>query len=107
MADIFVNNLAVETGGDGNGYGPGVAVGYRFTSIYNKGLNVKGSIGLFEGTAILSAFSTGLSQLPNSIYGGLGTGLTAITDSTPGSTTQSMLTCLRRRTMNSRTRESA
>ncbi|MEK7313458.1 MAG: carbohydrate porin [Deltaproteobacteria bacterium] len=49
MADIFVNNLAVETGGDGNGYGPGVAVGYRFTSIYNKGLNVKGSIGLFEG----------------------------------------------------------
>ncbi|HZX36243.1 MAG TPA: carbohydrate porin [Thermodesulfobacteriota bacterium] len=49
MADIFVNNLALETGGDENGYGPGIALGYRLTSIYNKGLNVKGSIGLFEG----------------------------------------------------------
>ncbi len=49
IADMFVNNLALEFGGDANGYGPGLSMGYRFTSIYNKGLNVAGRIGLFEG----------------------------------------------------------
>ncbi|OGP17867.1 MAG: hypothetical protein A2V21_306500 [Deltaproteobacteria bacterium GWC2_55_46] len=49
MADIFVNNLAIEFGGDANGYGAGLSAAYRFTSIYNKGLNVTGRVGLFEG----------------------------------------------------------
>lgn len=49
LANIFVNNLALEFGGDANGYGAGMALGYRFTSIYNKGLNVMGRIGMFEG----------------------------------------------------------
>lgn len=49
MADIFVNNLALEFGGDSNGYGPGVSMAYRFTSIYEKGLKVTGRVGLFEG----------------------------------------------------------
>lgn len=49
IADIFVNNLALEFGGDANGYGTGLSIGYRFTSIYNKGLNVAGRVGLFEG----------------------------------------------------------
>ena len=48
-ADIFVNNIAIEFGGDDNYYGAGVSVAYRFTSIYNKGLRVKGRVGLFEG----------------------------------------------------------
>lgn len=49
VADIFVNNLAIEFGGDDNGYGPGVSLGYRFTSIYDKGNKITGRIGLFEG----------------------------------------------------------
>ena len=49
IADIFVNNLAVEFAGDGNGYGPGVAIAYRFTSIYSTGSEVVGRVGLFEG----------------------------------------------------------
>lgn len=49
IADIFVNNLALEFGGDANSYGPGLSMGYRFTSIYNKGLKVAGRVGLFEG----------------------------------------------------------
>ncbi|MDO8444541.1 MAG: carbohydrate porin [Deltaproteobacteria bacterium] len=49
IADIFVNNLAIEFAGDENGYGPGVALGYRFTSIYTTGLEVIGRLGLFEG----------------------------------------------------------
>lgn len=49
MADIFVNNLALEFGGDANGYGAGATLSYRFTSIYNKGLKVTGKLGLFEG----------------------------------------------------------
>ncbi len=49
IADIFVNNLAIEFAGDENGYGPGVALGYRFTSIYTTGLEVVGRVGLFEG----------------------------------------------------------
>lgn len=49
IADIFVNNLAIEFAGDENGYGPGVAIGYRFTSIYSTGSEVVGRIGLFEG----------------------------------------------------------
>lgn len=44
IADIFVNNLALEFGD-----GPGLSMAYRFTSIYNKGLNVAGRVGLFEG----------------------------------------------------------
>lgn len=49
MANIFVNNLAIEFGGDANGYGAGLSAGYRFTSIYDKGLKVVGRIGMFEG----------------------------------------------------------
>lgn len=49
VADIFVNNLALEFGGDNNGYGPGLSLGYRFTSIYDKGKRVVGRVGLFEG----------------------------------------------------------
>ncbi|MBI5286595.1 MAG: carbohydrate porin [Deltaproteobacteria bacterium] len=49
MANIFVNNLALEFGGDENGYGPGVSLAYRFTPIYKKGLKVVGRVGLFEG----------------------------------------------------------
>lgn len=49
LADIFVNNLALEFGGDANGYGAGLSTAYRFTSIYNKGLNVVGRVGMFEG----------------------------------------------------------
>jgi len=49
LADIFVNNLALEFGGDANGYGAGLSAGYRFTSIYDKGLKVVGRIGMFEG----------------------------------------------------------
>jgi len=49
VADIFVNNLAIEFGGDSNGYGAGVSIGYRFTSVYNKGLSVTGRVGAFEG----------------------------------------------------------
>ncbi|MBI5235448.1 MAG: carbohydrate porin [Deltaproteobacteria bacterium] len=49
MADIFVNNTAIEFGGDANGYGPGLSVGYRFTSIYDKGMRVAGRVGMFEG----------------------------------------------------------
>ena len=49
IADIFVNNAAIEFGGDANGYGAGISAAYRFTSIYNKGLNVSGRIGMFEG----------------------------------------------------------
>src|SRR3989337_566401 len=43
IADIFVNNLALEFAG------AGLSAAYRFTSIYNKGLNVTGRVGLFEG----------------------------------------------------------
>src|SRR3989338_6293101 len=49
LADIFVNNLALEFGGDANGGNAGVSIGYRFTSIYDKGLKVVGRIGMFEG----------------------------------------------------------
>lgn len=49
MADIFVNNTSIEFGGDANGYGPGATIGYRFTSIYDKGKSVTGRIGFFEG----------------------------------------------------------
>ena len=49
LADIFVNNLALEFGGDANGYGAGLSMAYRFTSIYDKGLKVVGRIGMFEG----------------------------------------------------------
>ncbi|MBI3756260.1 MAG: carbohydrate porin [Deltaproteobacteria bacterium] len=49
LANIFVNNLAIEFGGDGNGYGPGLSTAYRFTSVYEKGLKVVGRIGIFEG----------------------------------------------------------
>lgn len=49
VADLFVNNLALEFAGDDNGYGPGAALGYRFTSPYQKGLEVWGRVGLFEG----------------------------------------------------------
>lgn len=49
FANIFVNNLALEFGGDANGYGAGFSMAYRFTSIYEKGLKVVGRIGMFEG----------------------------------------------------------
>lgn len=49
LANIFVNNPALEFGGDSNGYGAGLSTGYRFTSIYDKGLKVIGRFGLFEG----------------------------------------------------------
>src|SRR3989338_4759854 len=49
LADIFVNNLALEFGGDANGYGAGLSTAYRFTSIYDKGLKVVGRVGMFEG----------------------------------------------------------
>ena len=49
VADIFVNNIALDFGGDDNFYGAGVSVAYRFTSIYNKGLKVTGRVGMFEG----------------------------------------------------------
>ena len=49
LADIFVNNLALEFGGDANGLGAGFSTAYRFTSIYDKGLSVTGRVGLFEG----------------------------------------------------------
>jgi len=49
VADIFVNNLALEFGGDANGYGAGLSTAYRFTSIYDKGLKIVGRIGMFEG----------------------------------------------------------
>lgn len=49
MANIFVNNLALEFGGDANGFGAGISTAYRFTSIYEKGLKVTGRVGLFEG----------------------------------------------------------
>ncbi|MEK7850528.1 MAG: carbohydrate porin, partial [Deltaproteobacteria bacterium] len=45
IADTFVNNLAIEFEGDG----AGVALGYRFTSIYSTGMEVVGRVGLFEG----------------------------------------------------------
>lgn len=48
MADTFVNNLAVEWGGDDNGYGLGARLGYRFTSIYNQNLKVEAQVGVFE-----------------------------------------------------------
>src|SRR3990167_2501656 len=44
IADTFVNNLALEFGGNA-----GVSIGYRFTSIYDKGLKVVGRVGMFEG----------------------------------------------------------
>ncbi len=48
-ANIFVNNIAIDFGGDDNYYGAGLSVAYRFTSIYNKGLKVTGRVGIFEG----------------------------------------------------------
>ncbi|MBI2841240.1 MAG: carbohydrate porin [Acidobacteria bacterium] len=48
MADTFVNNLAVDWGGDENGYGLGARLGYRFTSIYNQNLKVEAQVGVFE-----------------------------------------------------------
>lgn len=48
LADVFVNNLALEFGGDESGFGPGAVLTYRFTSAYNKGLNVTGKVGVFE-----------------------------------------------------------
>ncbi len=49
FSNAFVNNLALEFGGDDNGYGAGGAVQYRFTSIYDKSLKVVGKAGVFEG----------------------------------------------------------
>lgn len=49
IANIFVNNLAIEFAGDENGFGPGVALGYRLTSIYQKGLEMVARVGVFEG----------------------------------------------------------
>lgn len=49
LADMFVNNLALEFGGDSNGYGPGLSAAYRFTSVYEKGLKIVGRVGIFEG----------------------------------------------------------
>ena len=49
MGQAFVNNLAIDWGGDENWYGPGAALGYRFTSIYDKSLKVVGRVGVFEG----------------------------------------------------------
>lgn len=49
LADIFVNNLALEFGGDSNGYGPGLSAAHRFTSVYEKGLKIVGRVGIFEG----------------------------------------------------------
>ncbi len=58
LADTFVNNLAIDWGGDENGYGLGTRVGWRFTSIYNQGFTVEGKVGLFAGEGDLStAFS--------------------------------------------------
>src|SRR3990172_7390450 len=48
MADLFVNNLGIDWGGDDNGYGFGSRLAYRFTSIYQKGLTVEGSLGYFD-----------------------------------------------------------
>lgn len=48
MADLFVNNLGIGWGGDDNGYGFGGRVAYRFTSIYQKGLTIEGSLGYFD-----------------------------------------------------------
>jgi len=48
LADIFVNNLSIDFGGDENGYGLGSRLAWRFTSIYNKALTVEGQLGLFE-----------------------------------------------------------
>lgn len=48
LADTFVNNLAIEFGGDENGYGLGTRLAWRFTSLYNKALTVEGQLGLFE-----------------------------------------------------------
>lgn len=49
IANTFVNNLAIEFAGDENGFGPGVALGYRLTSIYQKGLEMVARVGVFEG----------------------------------------------------------
>lgn len=48
MADIFVNNLAIDFGGDENGYGLGSRIAWRLTSIYNKAFSVEAQLGLFE-----------------------------------------------------------
>lgn len=48
LADIFVNNLAVDWGGDENGYGFGSRLAWRFTSVYEKSLEVEGQVGVFE-----------------------------------------------------------
>ncbi|MBI2058476.1 MAG: carbohydrate porin [Nitrospirae bacterium] len=49
LADLFVNNLSIDWGGDDNGYGLGTRFAYRFTSIFNKALSVEGQVGVFEG----------------------------------------------------------
>lgn len=48
MADIFVNNLAIDFGGDENGYGLGTRLAWRLTSIYNKAFSMEAQLGLFE-----------------------------------------------------------
>lgn len=48
LADVFVNNLAVDWGGDDNGYGFGSRLAWRFTSVFEKSLEVQGQIGVFE-----------------------------------------------------------
>ena len=49
IADLFVNNLGIDWGGDDNGYGFGSRLAHRFTSINQKGLTVEGSLGYFDG----------------------------------------------------------
>lgn len=48
LANIFVNNLTINFGGDKNGYGLGGRLAWRFTSISEKALTVEGKLGLFE-----------------------------------------------------------
>ncbi|OGH60723.1 MAG: hypothetical protein A3G34_11430 [Candidatus Lindowbacteria bacterium RIFCSPLOWO2_12_FULL_62_27] len=48
MATPFVNNPAIEFGGDANGYGFGGRIAYQFMSVYQKGLTIVGSYGYFD-----------------------------------------------------------
>ncbi len=47
ISDIFVNNPAIEFGGDANGYGAGIVAGYRCFA--GKRFDITTRMGLFEG----------------------------------------------------------
>ncbi|MBI2569022.1 MAG: carbohydrate porin [Candidatus Schekmanbacteria bacterium] len=77
LADVFVNNLAIDWGGDDNGYGLGARLAWRLTSVYNKALTVETHFGLFEGDgdytdALDHPFAIGELDVSRSYYGLLG-----------------------------------